>query len=86
MTDLTYTYVRNKKTVSATGSCNLNEYTKTENLNNTSEEKEKYNYSIHNSQNYAKNTFIKPLISNSKEDIIPVVHVMRIINKVSNRI
>jgi len=77
MTDLTYSCVRNKKTISATGSCNLN-YTKTENLNNTSEEKEKYNYSTHNSQNYAKNTFIKPLISNSKEDIIPVVQTKNI--------
>jgi len=70
MTDLTYTCVRNKKTISATGSCNSNEYTKTENLNNTSEEKEKYNYSTHNSQNYAKNTFVRSLISNSKEDTI----------------
>jgi len=78
MTDLTYTCVRNKKTISATGSCNLNVYAKTENLNNTSEEKEKYNYSTHNSQNYAKNTFIKPLISNSKEDIIPVVQTKNI--------
>jgi len=78
MTDLTYTCVQNKKTISATGSCNLNVYAKTENLNNTSEEKEKYNCSTHNSQNYAKNIFIKPLISNSKEDIIPVVQTKNI--------
>lgn len=73
LTDLTYTCVRNKKTIPATESCNLNDYTKTENLNNTPEKKEKHNYSTnkYNSQNYEKNaSFVKPFISNSEKDVI----------------
>lgn len=74
MTDLTYTCVRNKKSIPATGSCNLNECTKTENLNNLFKKKEKYQNSTYDPQNYEKNTsFIKSFISNSEKDIIPVI-------------
>ncbi|XP_011698454.1 PREDICTED: uncharacterized protein LOC105456246 [Wasmannia auropunctata] len=79
LTDLTYTCVKNKKTVSATRSCNLNN-SKTENLNNTSEKKEKFNHSTRSSiQNYEKKTsFIKHFVSNSERDVIPVVQTKNI--------
>lgn len=85
MTDLTYTCVKNKKSIPATERI-LNECTKTENRNDSFKKKEKYqNYSTHSSHNYEKNTsFIKPSISNSEKDIIPVVqtnHVKSLCNK-----
>lgn len=75
MTDMTYINVRYKKPISTTGSCNLNECTKTENLNSAIKKKEKYqNYSPHYLQNYEKSTpFIKSFISHSEKDIIPVI-------------
>lgn len=78
MTDLTYTCVRNNRTISTKGSDNINQHTK--NLNNTSERKEKYqNYSTYSSQNNEKNTsFVKPFISNSEQDVIPVVQTKNI--------
>ncbi|XP_071654087.1 uncharacterized protein [Temnothorax longispinosus] len=79
LTDLTYTCARNDKAISATGSCNLNEYPKTKNLNNENQEKCQ-NYSTHSSRNHEKNTsFVKPFISNSeKEDVIPVMQIKNI--------
>lgn len=75
MTDLTFISPRDRKTIPAMGSCNLNDCTKTENLSNIFEKKEKYqNYSTHSSQSYKKNTsFVKSYIPNSKKDVIPVI-------------
>ncbi|XP_077258483.1 uncharacterized protein LOC143895304 isoform X2 [Temnothorax americanus] len=81
LTDLTYTCARNDKAISATGSCNINKYPKTKNLNNTPEKQENCrNYSTHSSRNHEKNTsFVKPFISNSeKEDVIPVMQIKNI--------
>lgn len=80
LTDLTYTCVRNNKTISTMRSGNLNQYTKTKNLSNIPERKENYqNYSTYSLQNNEKNTsFVKPFISNLEKDVIPVVQTKNI--------
>jgi len=68
------TYVKNKNTISATKSCNLNKSNKIENMNDISKEKEICNYSTHSIPSCEKNSsFIKPFIYNSEKDIIPVM-------------
>ncbi|KYN10841.1 hypothetical protein ALC57_17041 [Trachymyrmex cornetzi] len=73
LTDMTYAHVKNKNTISATKSSNLNKSNKIENMNGTSKEKEICNYSTHSIPTCEKNSFIKPFIYNSEKDIIPVV-------------
>ncbi|KYQ58694.1 hypothetical protein ALC60_02342, partial [Trachymyrmex zeteki] len=69
LTDMTYAHVKNKKTISAIKSCDLNKSNKTENINNISKEKEICNYSTHSIPSEKNISFIKPFISNSEKDI-----------------
>ncbi|KYN35232.1 hypothetical protein ALC56_10407 [Trachymyrmex septentrionalis] len=74
LTDITYAHVKNKNTIFATKSYNLNKSNKIENMNDISKEKEICNYSTRSIPSCEKNSsFIKPFIYNSEKDIIPVV-------------
>ncbi|XP_029677496.1 uncharacterized protein LOC115244186 [Formica exsecta] len=71
LTELTYIST-NKKDIFKEP-CKLFEYTKFENSSDKSSKKKKiYNCSTHSFQSYKEASLVKPLISNSKRDIIPI--------------